>query len=70
MTIRTQARPAGPDGAEDRARRLHADSGLPDRLFRGVARGGGGLVLAVMLLVGGFLLYRAWQALRRAASAS
>jgi phosphate transport system permease protein len=52
--------------AADRARRLHADSGLPDRLFRGVARGGGGLVLAVMLLVGGFLTYRAWQALRRA----
>ncbi|TRV79503.1 phosphate ABC transporter permease subunit PstC [Streptomyces sp. 130] len=47
-------------------RRLYADSGLPDRVFRGVARGGGGLILAVMLLVGGFLLYRAWQALTRA----
>ncbi|MEU9751298.1 phosphate ABC transporter permease subunit PstC [Streptomyces niveus] len=47
-------------------RRLYADPGLPDRVFRGVARGGGGLVLAVMLLVGGFLLYRAWQALSRA----
>ncbi|MFE5144483.1 phosphate ABC transporter permease subunit PstC [Streptomyces fagopyri] len=32
-------------------------------MFRGVLRGGGGLVLAVMLLVGGFLTYRAWQAL-------
>lgn len=47
-------------------RRLYADPGLPDRVFRGVARGGGGLVLAVMLLVGGFLLYRAWEALSRA----
>ncbi|MGW8672416.1 phosphate ABC transporter permease subunit PstC [Streptomyces niveus] len=54
-------------GAEiDVPRRLYADPGLPDRVFRGVARGGGGLVLAVMLLVGGFLLYRAWQALSRA----
>ncbi|SEO99814.1 phosphate ABC transporter permease subunit PstC [Actinacidiphila rubida] len=52
--------------AADRPRRLYADSGLPDRLFRGVATGGGALVLAVMLLVGGFLTYRGWQALREA----
>ncbi|WP_328371986.1 phosphate ABC transporter permease subunit PstC [Streptomyces sp. NBC_00445] len=37
--------------------------GVPDRVFRGVLRGGGALVLAIMLLVGGFLTYRAWQAL-------
>ncbi|MGW4736308.1 phosphate ABC transporter permease subunit PstC [Streptomyces shenzhenensis] len=36
---------------------------MADRLFRGVLRGGGTLVLAIMLLVGGFLTYRAWQAL-------
>ncbi|MEV1083585.1 phosphate ABC transporter permease subunit PstC [Streptomyces sp. NPDC050211] len=36
---------------------------MPDRVFRGVLRGGGALVLAIMLLVGGFLTYRAWQAL-------
>ncbi|MEU1298479.1 phosphate ABC transporter permease subunit PstC [Streptomyces shenzhenensis] len=36
---------------------------MTDRLFRGVLRGGGTLVLAIMLLVGGFLTYRAWQAL-------
>ncbi|MFF3711569.1 phosphate ABC transporter permease subunit PstC [Streptomyces phaeochromogenes] len=39
---------------------------MPDRVFRTVARSGGGFVLAVMLLVGGFLLLRAWQALDRA----
>lgn len=49
--------------ADDPPRRLHPDRGVPDRVFRGVLRGGGGLVLAIMLLVGGFLTYRAWQAL-------
>ncbi|MFI0724527.1 phosphate ABC transporter permease subunit PstC [Streptomyces sp. NPDC021224] len=68
--MRTRARTAGaapdlgPEAAGDRPRRLYAGSGLPDQLFRGVARGGGGLVLAVMLLVGGFLTFRAWQALK------
>ncbi|WP_052397376.1 phosphate ABC transporter permease subunit PstC [Streptomyces sp. NRRL F-5123] len=68
--MRTRARTAGGAGdldaeaAGDRPRRLYAGSGLPDQLFRGVARGGGGLVLAVMLLVGGFLTFRAWQALK------
>ncbi|MGW6561176.1 phosphate ABC transporter permease subunit PstC [Streptomyces hydrogenans] len=55
-----------PDGPPDTPRRLYADPGPADRVFRGVARTGGGLVLAVMLLVGGFLLHRAWQALDRA----
>ncbi|MGW2549879.1 phosphate ABC transporter permease subunit PstC [Streptomyces sp. NPDC001635] len=44
-------------------RRLYPDPGLSDRVFRGVLRGGGAFVLAIMLLVGGFLTYRAWQAL-------
>jgi phosphate transport system permease protein len=34
-----------------------------DRVFRGVARTGGVLVLLIMMLVGGFLAYRAWLAL-------
>lgn len=49
--------------AEDPPRRLYADPGVPDRVFRGIVRGGGAFVLAIMLLVGGFLTYRAWQAL-------
>ncbi|MFG2940511.1 phosphate ABC transporter permease subunit PstC [Streptomyces sp. NPDC048282] len=57
---------AGADvGEPDVRRRLYADPGLPDRVFRTVLRSGGGAVLAVMLLVGGFLLYRAWLALDR-----
>lgn len=39
--------------------------GPADRLFRGVARGGGSLVLVIMALVGVFLAYRAWEALRK-----
>jgi phosphate transport system permease protein len=37
-----------------------------DYLFRGIARGGGVLVLALMVAVGAFLAYRGTQALRRA----
>ncbi|MGY1498011.1 phosphate ABC transporter permease subunit PstC [Streptomyces sp. QTS52] len=61
MTTRIFERPMAP--ADDPPRRLHPDRGVPDRVFRGILRGGGGLVLAIMLLVGGFLTYRAWQAL-------
>ncbi|MEU9332257.1 phosphate ABC transporter permease subunit PstC [Streptomyces sp. NPDC048290] len=61
MTTRMDERAVVP--ADDGPRRLHVDPGLPDRVFRGVLRGGGTLVLAIMLLVGGFLTYRAWQAL-------
>ncbi|MER7835383.1 phosphate ABC transporter permease subunit PstC [Streptomyces sp. NPDC096040] len=61
MTTRIDERPLGP--VDDPPRRLYADPGVPDRVFRGALRGGGALVLAIMLLVGGFLTYRAWQAL-------
>jgi phosphate transport system permease protein len=64
-TLKRRPLPAA-SGADDVPRRLYADPGVPDRVFRAVARGGGGLVLAVMLLVGGFLLLRAWEALHRA----
>lgn len=37
-----------------------------DLWFRGVARSGGGLVLVIMVMVGTFLTYRAWQALSAA----
>ncbi len=51
---------------QQRPRRLVANLGTSDRLFRGVARGGGTLVLVLMALMGIFLGYRAWQALRKA----
>ncbi|MFF2845167.1 phosphate ABC transporter permease subunit PstC [Streptomyces sp. NPDC058001] len=61
MTTRMEEPPV--PAADDPPRRLYVDPGVPDRAFRGVLRGGGALVLAIMLLVGGFLTYRAWQAL-------
>jgi phosphate transport system permease protein len=47
-------------------RRLVANSGATDRAFRGIARGGGTVVLAIMALVGAFLAIRASQALSKA----
>ncbi len=58
----TRQRPA--TGAPQAKRRLTANAGPADMLFRGVARGGGSLVLVLMVLVGTFLAYRAWEALR------
>jgi phosphate transport system permease protein len=52
--------------ASPRPRRLAANPGTADRLFRGTTRGGGSLVLVLMVLVGTFLAYRAWEALRKA----
>ncbi|MDT0347275.1 phosphate ABC transporter permease subunit PstC [Streptomyces litchfieldiae] len=62
MTTSTEAVPDVP-------RRLRADSGLGDRVFRGTLRGGGLLVLVIMCLVGGFLTFRAWDALSEAGGA-
>jgi phosphate transport system permease protein len=45
-------------------RRVVTDVGPADRLFRGTARGGGTAVLVLMAMVGTFLAYRAWDALR------
>jgi phosphate transport system permease protein len=50
----------------DSPRAIVSVAGLDDRVFRRVAYAGGGTVLAVMLLVGGFLAARASQALSRA----
>ncbi|MGI5247376.1 phosphate ABC transporter permease subunit PstC [Dactylosporangium sp. CA-139066] len=46
-------------------RKLVENPGPTDRIFRGVARSGGSLVLVLMVLVGTFLVYRAWEALSR-----
>ncbi|WP_066942926.1 phosphate ABC transporter permease subunit PstC [Streptomyces lushanensis] len=51
-------------GTTDEPRTIKRSAGLPDQLFRGLARGSGGVVLVIMLLVGTFLGYRAWEALR------
>ncbi len=53
-------------GATQSKRRLVANAGPADRVFRGVARGGGSLVLVLMVMVGTFLAYRAWEALHKA----
>jgi phosphate transport system permease protein len=47
-------------------RALTANIGRGDRAFRGIARGGGSLILVIMTLIGTFLGYRAWQALHTA----
>lgn len=47
-------------------RPVKAKAGPADIAFRGIARGGGALVLVIMALVGCFLAYRAWQALHKA----
>ncbi|BCB84709.1 phosphate ABC transporter permease subunit PstC [Phytohabitans suffuscus] len=62
MTGAAVARPEGQ--ATPERRRLKTNLGLADRVFRGVARGGGAIVLVIMTLVGAFLAYRALLALR------
>ena len=65
----TEAAVARPEGqATQQPRRLKTNRGLSDQVFRGVARGGGALVLVIMALVGAFLTYRAVSALRKAGS--
>lgn len=55
---------AGPavSGRRDLTARLNSS----DRVFRAIARAGGTVVLVLMGLVGTFLAYRAWDALRKA----
>jgi phosphate transport system permease protein len=53
-------------GGTVQRRSLTARLSASDRVFRGIARCGGLIVLVVMGLVGTFLAYRAWQALDKA----
>jgi phosphate transport system permease protein len=48
---------------EDVPRVLSANTGFSDKVFRGVARTGGTIVLLIMLLVGVFLLYNGYRAI-------
>jgi len=57
--------PGAPAGeSADVPRRTTSRIGPSDHAFRLVARAGGAAVLVIMLLVGGFLLYRGWAALQ------
>jgi phosphate transport system permease protein len=58
--------PVAPFQGSQVRRSIKPNPGPADRLFRGTARGGGAAVLVIMLLVGTFLAYRAWEALRKA----
>jgi phosphate transport system permease protein len=59
----TLLRPPMPDPTDERPRALSRRFDRPDRIFRGVARGSGITVLAIMSLIGVFLAFRAAQAL-------
>lgn len=62
--VTNAAPPPAEVDAADVPRPIASRRGAQDRAFRGLARGSGGLVLAMMALVGGFLVLRGWQALR------
>lgn len=65
-TMELTVRPPSPDGPADRPRRISQRRPLADRLSRGIWRSGGALVLVIMLLVGSFLAYQGWEALKAA----
>jgi phosphate transport system permease protein len=54
----------GPHPGGDGPRPISSRRSSGDRAFRGLARGSGVLVLTMMVLVGGFLVLRGWQALK------
>ena len=63
-TLNPESGPAGPGpGVAEPRRRLVAKRSPADLIFRGTVRSGGLAVLAIMLMVGVFLSYRATQAL-------
>lgn len=63
MTVAMLERPEAEPDPVDAPRAVRGGGEPTDRLFRGAARGSGAIVLAIMLLVGVFLTYRAAQAL-------
>lgn len=63
MTVAMLGRPEAEPDPVDAPRVVRGRGEPADRLFRGAARGSGAIVLAIMLLVGVFLSYRALQAL-------
>jgi phosphate transport system permease protein len=70
VTMTTQVRPATatemppPSAVTPTRRRLSSALGPSDRVFRGVARSSGILVLLIMTLIGVFLLVRALEAIK------
>ena len=58
-------RPGRPEHAP-RKRNLRSRLSVSDLVFRGIARAGGSMALVIMVLVGTFLAYRAYQALHKA----
>lgn len=63
MTALTDAGSAGADGGADRPRVIRSGVSISDRVFRTVTRGGGLLMLLIMLGIAGFLAYEAAPAL-------
>jgi phosphate transport system permease protein len=55
-----------PDAPAPTPRKLEGAIGTSDKVFRGIARGSGIIVLLIMTLVGVFLTYRALEALQTA----
>lgn len=61
-----QFEPIAPFQGPQVRRSIKANPGPADRVFRGTVRSSGAAVLVIMLLVGSFLAYRGWEALRKA----
>jgi phosphate transport system permease protein len=64
--VRPPSRPGAASSPPPQPRRLQSNAGRTDKVFRGVARGGGGLLLVIMALIGAFLAIQAIPSLRKA----
>ena len=58
--------PSGGDATRPRARSLKSRRSTSDLLFRSVLRSGGSIALLIMIGVGSFLAFNAWDALHKA----